>query len=100
MRKYELLTVIKSNLDMEGIEKVVQNIEETIKTMGGQILSTDKMGRKRLAYEIQKSRDAFYVLFIIELPEDKVVDLRRYLKLNENVLREMVTVLESAKATC
>jgi small subunit ribosomal protein S6 len=97
LRKYELLSVIKTKLDMEGIEQVIQSIEETIKNMGGQVLSTDKMGRKKLAYEIDKSRDAFYVVFNIEFPENKVVDLRRYLKLNENVIREMVSVKEDEK---
>lgn len=100
MKKYELLSIIKTNLDMEGIEQVVQNIEENIKNMGGQVLSMDKLGRKKLAYDIKKSRDGFYVIFNIELPENKVIDLRRYLKLNDNVLREMVSVLNAkVKAT-
>ncbi|HBH17704.1 MAG TPA: 30S ribosomal protein S6 [Cyanobacteria bacterium UBA9579] len=85
---------------MEGIEQVTQNITDTIKNMGGQVLNVDKMGRKKLAYEIEKLRDGFFVLFDMELPENKVADLRRYLKLNEDVIREMTTVQEKVKTTC
>jgi len=100
LRKYELLCIIRTNLDMEGIEQVTQNITDTIKNMGGQVLNVDKMGRKKLAYEIEKLRDGFFVLFDMELPENKVADLRRYLKLNEDVIREMTTVQEKVKTTC
>lgn len=85
---------------MEGIEQVTQNIADTIKNMGGQVFNIDKMGRKKLAYEIEKLRDGFFVLFDMELPANKVVDLRRYLKLNEDVIREMTTVQEKVKTTC
>lgn len=99
MKKYELLVVVKTNVDMDGIEQICQNIEATIKSYDGSVFNTDKVGRKRLAYEVNKSRDGFYVIFSIELPEDKVKDLRKYLKLNENVIRELVTVLPKKKET-
>ncbi|OGH96806.1 MAG: 30S ribosomal protein S6 [Candidatus Melainabacteria bacterium GWF2_32_7] len=97
MRKYELLCIIKTNLDMEGIEQVTQNISDNIVNMGGQILNVDKIGRKKLGYEIEKLRDGFFVVFNIELPENKVADLKRYLKLNEDVIRELTTVQEKVK---
>ena len=57
--------------------------------MGGKIESRDKMGRRKLAYDIQKTRDGFFVNTILSMPADKVADLRRSLKLNDNVLRTM-----------
>ena len=78
---------------MDEVEKVTHNIEEIIKSNGGNLLNTDKMGRKKLAYEMKKFRDGFYVVFTFEGGESKIVDIRRYLKLNEDVLRELVTVV-------
>lgn len=97
MKKYELLTVIKANIDIDGIEQIIQNIEGVIKNNGGQVLNVDKIGRKRLAYEVDKSRDGFYVNITFETAEDKIKDLRKYLKLNENVIRELVTVVAKAR---
>ena len=92
MKKYELLCVTKTNLDMEGIEQVIQNIETSIKNLGGNVLNLDKLGRKKLGYEVKKFRDGFYTVLNIELPTDKVVDLKKYLKINEDILRVLITV--------
>lgn len=99
MKKYELLSLIKSNIDIDSIEQIIQNLESQIKSFGGNVLNTDKIGRKRLAYEISNSRDGFYVAQHIELSGDKIKDLKNYLKLNENIVRSLVTVLpkEAAK---
>ena len=84
---------------MEGIDQIITNIEDTIKGMGGNIISTDKMGRKKLAYEVNKAIDGFYLSFLIELEQAKVAELRRYLKLNDNVLREFTTIYTKEKAS-
>jgi len=92
LKKYDILCIIKTNLDIESVEQVIKNIEDSIKNFGGNILNVDKLGRKKLGYEIENSRDGFYVNFAAELPADKIADLKRYFKLNENVLRGLVTV--------
>lgn len=97
MRKYELLTIIKPNMDTEEADKVVAKIEENIKTLGGSVASIDKMGRKKLAHDIQNFRDGHYVTMKLELAPEKVADLKRQLKLNDNVLRIMF--LEQSKVS-
>ena len=57
--------------------------------------SVDKMGRKKLAYDVQGYRDGFFANIIVSLPAEAVVDFKRSLKLNENVLRFMF--MEEAK---
>ena len=89
MRNYELLTVFKPNLDADEIEKILTKLEEKIKGFKGNVLSVDRIGRKRLAYDILKFRDGFFVSSVITLPADKVVDFKRQLKLNDNILRIM-----------
>ena len=98
MKKYELFTIVRPNLDMEEVDKAVKGLEDTIKNYGGNALNVDKMGRKRLAYEVQGFKDGFHVTIDLELPENKVADLKRYLKLNENFIRELLVVEEKAKA--
>lgn len=95
MKNYELLTVFKPNLDTDEIEKNLSKIEETITSYKGRILSTDKIGRKKLAYDIQKFRDGFFVSQVLAVPADKVADFKRQLKLNDNILRIMF--LEASK---
>lgn len=89
MKNYELLMVFKPNLDLDEVDKNLTKIEETIVSYKGKILSTDKIGRKKLAFEVQKFRDGFFVTQQLSLPAEKVVDLKRQLKLNDSVLRTM-----------
>lgn len=97
MRKYELLCILKTGFDIENADNIVVNIENAIKNFGGTIFNTNKIGRKKLAFEINKNRDAFYVSFDMEINEDKIIELKRYLKLNETVLRDFVTVKKEKK---
>ena len=94
MKKYDLLTIIKPNLDNEEADKVVARIEEIVTTLGGAILECDKMGRKKLAFEVAGFTDGFVVNQVVTMPADKIVELKRQLKLNDSVIRVMFTVKE------
>lgn len=98
MKNYDFICIIKTNLDIDGVDQVVTNIENTIANFGGNVLFTEKVGRKKLAYEVTNYRDGFYVNFVMNIAEDKITEMRRYLKLNENILRAMITVKEKEKA--
>ena len=96
MKKYDLFTIIKPNLDNEEADKVVARVEEIISSLGGEVVNCDKMGRKKLAYDVKGFTDGFMVNQVITLPEDKVVDLKRQLKLTDSVILVMFTNKECA----
>ena len=98
MKNYELLTILKPNLDSEEVDKVVEKLHEEIAEMGGKVLSSDKIGRKKLAFDVQNFRDGFFVTTMLSVPADKIADLNRSLRLNENVIRIMF-LEASAKAS-
>lgn len=97
MKTYELLTVFKPNLDAEEVDKAVEVVNKVVVDFGGKIESTDKAGRKKLAYDIQNFRDGFFVVTVLSLPEEKVAEFKRQLRLNDSILRTMF--LEATKAT-
>lgn len=89
MKNYELLAIFKPNLDAEEVDKAIEKINATITEFGGNVVSTDKTGRKKLAYEVQNFRDGFFTTTILALPADKVAEFKRQLRLNDSVLRTM-----------
>ncbi len=89
MRKYELMTVFKPNLDTEEVDKLIEKINSIIADFGGKVESLDKAGRKKLAYDIQGFRDGYFTTSILSLPADKVAEFKRQLRLNDNILRTM-----------
>ena len=98
MRTYELLSIIKPNIDSEEFDKIVAKIEENIVTLDGKVLSTDKMGRKKLSYDIKDFRDGYFVVHNFELEPNQVEKFNRQLRLNENILRIMLLEVSAVKA--
>lgn len=98
MKKYELLATIKPNLDNDEADKVIAKIEESVSSLGGSVINTDKMGRKKLAYDVKGFRDGFMAVLKINLDADKVAEFKRQLKLNENVIRTMFIEQQAVKA--
>lgn len=97
MKTYELMTIFKPNLDAEEVDKVIEKINSVITEFGGNIVSTDKGGRKKLAYEIQNFRDGFFATTVLSIPAEKIAEFKRQLRLNDNILRTMFMEV-SAKA--
>lgn len=89
MKTYELLAVFKPNLDAEEVDKQISALNDIIKGFEGVVENTDKMGRRKLAYDIQNFRDGFFVTMNLSVPYDKVAEFKRQLRLNDNILRTM-----------
>lgn len=89
MNTYEMIYCFKPTLDPDSVELSIKNIENTIVNLKGTIIKTDKMGRKKLAYDVAKFRDGFYASTYFELEPEKIKTLKRNMKLNENVIREL-----------
>jgi small subunit ribosomal protein S6 len=97
MKNYELLAIFKPSLDSEELDKAIEKITEEIKSYSGSVSSVDKIGRKKLAYDVQGYRDGFFANLILSVPAESIVEFKRNLKLNDNVLRFMF-MEESKKA--
>lgn len=95
MKQYELLTVYKPNTDAEEVDKLVAKLSSAVEALQGKVESVDKMGRKKLAFDVQGYRDGFFTNMIVSLPAESIVEFKKNLKLNDNVLRFMF--MEAAK---
>jgi len=93
MRVYESAILINAALDDEAIKNLIERIKETITTNGGEILEIDDWGRKRLAYQVKKSKIGYYVIFRFNSQPDIVPKLERYYQLDETILRYLTISL-------
>lgn len=96
LRKYETVFIIRPTLDDESVDRCVNTVEEFLKAQGGKIISTDKKGRKRLSYEVNKLRDGFFVILRYEVKPETIVAFKRMIQLNEDIIRSITTKLEEA----
>lgn len=90
MRDYEVLLLIRSNLDDAGAVVAAQNIAERIKSLNGAVTSTNVWGRRKLAYPIDKQLEATYILLKFKADPPSLRDLEFNLKLDEDLLRYLL----------
>ena len=87
MGTYEIVAVLRPDLDEEGLGGALDRIKQRIVEHGGSITSMDRWGKRRLAYPIQKHRDGYYTLFVFTLDPGHITPLRKIVALNEELLR-------------
>lgn len=107
-RDYELLFIISPlQSGEEQIAAVTQRVAQAVSAMGGEVTATDTgspWGRRKFAYPIREyaegepSRrnftEGFYVLMRFNSPSNRLGELERSLKLNDSVLRHLLTLVE------
>ncbi len=89
MKTYELLAIVKPNIDSEDVDNIISKIDSLITSMNGKVEIAEKMGRRKLSYDIQNFRDGYFVSILLQLPAEKILEFKRQLKLNESLLRTM-----------
>jgi len=90
MRSYEVMCIIDTDLDKETTEKTVEKVENLIKKNKGKIEKTDKWGRRKLAYPIDKRKDGFYTVVGFKGDNKTIAELDRVLKLTGEIIRFMI----------
>ncbi|MDP9023741.1 MAG: 30S ribosomal protein S6 [Candidatus Eremiobacteraeota bacterium] len=91
---YEVTYILKPSFEEADVDSRAAAIAEIIKGQGGEIVATEKMGKKRLAYEINDLREGNYVVMQFRSTGEASKELERLLKLDEDVMRALVLRLE------
>ncbi len=94
-RMYETTVIINASLDDAQVESVITRITETITKNGGSVVALNKWGRKRLAYQISKKTNGYYVNIEFTAPASLIATLERSYQLDEMVLRYLTIVLST-----
>ncbi|MDP9023446.1 MAG: 30S ribosomal protein S6 [Actinomycetota bacterium] len=87
MRHYEMMLILRDDLDEEAVAQQVERIQSTITDSSGQVIQTEHWGRRPFAYEIDHRRSGYYVVLDLEAEADAVGELERQLKINDDVVR-------------
>ncbi len=90
MRKYEVMYIIKPDLDLEVIKEIMEKFHNIITEKGGEINKHNEMGKRRLAYEINDYKEGYYDLVNFTSEPDVVEELERVFRITENVIRYLI----------
>ncbi len=87
MRNYENLVIVKPTLTAEEIQSSLKAIEEIITSNGGEIATTDSMGMRKLAYQIEKNERGYFHVIYYSVAPSAITEIERRFRLNEELLR-------------
>ena len=86
---YESVLVISTKLAEEAISGLVQKFKELIEA-NATLDSVDEWGKRKLAYEINKETEGYYVLFNFTSSKDFPAELDRVYKITDGILRSLI----------
>ena len=90
MHPYEVVFIVRPDVDEQGLAAAVDRVKSLMTDGGGQVTEVNALGRRRLAYPINKIREGQYVFIRAQLPAQRIGELERDLRLNEQVLRFLI----------
>ena len=95
MRKYEIMFIVKPDLEENAIATVANSMKDLLTTNGATLLEEKSMGQRELAYEINKYKTGYYFLYLIEsCGDESIKEFERVALINENIIRHLIVKVE------
>jgi len=90
LRKYEVVFILRPDLDEEKSAAAVDKFKGLVESHGGEILKLDKWGKRRLAYEVKDFKEGVYIILQMKAEPKVAAELDRVFKITDEVLRHII----------
>ena len=87
MNKCELAVVVNAKIEDDARTDVIERVKALITRFGGNVTDVDEWGKKKLAYEIQKMKEAYYYFIHFEAESDVPDEIEQRIRIMDNVIR-------------
>jgi small subunit ribosomal protein S6 len=87
MRVYEVLFIIAPNVEEGDVDTLITQLSDVATNQGASIAKVDRIGRRRLAYQIQKFNEGYYVVFTVEGTGAEIAELERRMRVTDAIIR-------------
>jgi ribosomal protein S6 len=84
-RTYEIMFIVRPDVEEVELDKLIETFSGYVTGGGGTVKTTEKMGRRRLAYTVKKFNDGFYVLLVVDAPASLISEIERRLGTGDQV---------------
>lgn len=91
MRKYEIMYVVRPNIEEDAKKALIERFEEILTSNGAEIIESKDWGKRRLAYEIQDFTEGFYNIVRVKSENDEAIsEFDRLAKISDDIIRHIV----------
>ena len=97
MKHYDTMFILKPTLTEEERSERVAFVKDVITKGGGEVVATNEVGARELAYKIDKNDRGYYYTFYFKAPGDSILELERIYRINEDIIRFIIVKYEKKK---
>ena len=90
MNSYELLYIVKADMEEEARTALISRFSDLIVAAGGEITESDEWGKKKFAYPINYVNEGYYVLVNFKSQPTQIAELERNFRITEDTVRFMI----------
>lgn len=95
MRKYEIMFIVRPDLEEASIKKVAEDMKKVLSSKNAKVVDVKEMGQRELAYEMNKYKTGYYFLFTIETESDEATrEFDRLALISEDIIRHLIVKVE------
>ena len=94
MTKYEIMFIVKATMEEEQIKSICDELQKLINKKPSKVIEFKEMGRKKLAYPINKEINGYYYVMTVEADNKTIKEFDRKVLINENILRHLIIKIE------
>ena len=88
MNKYESVIIINPTVDEEGMKALISKFTDLINN-DGKVEKVDELGKRKLAYDVKKFSEGFYIVFNFEANSDLIAELERNYRITDEIIKFM-----------
>lgn len=89
MNKYESVVIINPNVEENALKDLIERFQTLINT-DGKVEQVNELGKKKLAYEIKKNKEGYYVVYDFEANPSLIAELERNYRITDEVIKFIV----------
>lgn len=90
MPQYEITYIVRPTLEDPQVDELATRFADVAKTNGANTVAAERMGKKRLAYELKRVREGHYVVMRFDGPADTAKEVVRQMRLHDDILRALL----------
>lgn len=98
-RTYEIMYIVAPETLEDDLNKLNEAIAATLTGQGATIVNTDNMGRRKLAYPINKKTEGHYVLLEVEGTGKEILELERRMRVQDAIVRFITVRVDEDRKT-
>jgi small subunit ribosomal protein S6 len=96
-RTYEVVFIVESGVAEDEITRLTETLQQIITDQGGTVTKTENMGRRNLAYPINRKNDGFYVLLEVDGSGREIAELERRMRVNDQIVRYLTVRVDEER---